>query len=627
MIRLEEVTLTVGGRDLMSGVNLHLRPGERLGLVGRNGTGKTTILRAITGALDPSEGRVHRRGGLTVGELPQDAVSGSDRPLWEEARSGLTELLALEDRLHRSVEAMDGTHESIEAHAKAEDAFRRAGGYAMEEKIGVVLHGLGFTREDWGRSCAEFSGGWQMRIALARLLLSEPDVLLLDEPTNHLDLHSRSWLGAFLAEWKGAVVLVSHDRYVLDRCTTAIAEVRGGALTRFTGNFSRFLELRELKDREQIAARERYEAERSKALDAVARFGAKATKARQAHSRLARVERMEAPEEIARESRPRLTLKAPEGGPELVISLRGVSAGWDAPLFEGLNLELHRGERWFLLGPNGVGKSTLVRVLAGALKPLAGRRAPAARARIGWYEQDQAQALPPEATGLSHLLEQDPFCPESRARAALGALGLSGDRALQPIHTLSGGEKARVALAALALKPWELLLLDEPTNHLDAVTVDVLAGALADWPGALVVITHDRFLVERLATHVVSFQDGELEIHPGVRPEDLEARRGRTGTASEPAEKDSGDGAGDYKARKRRQREIERLGKRVEQVEAEIARLEERLEALDGELEREAADPARVEAILADRVRVDAALEEAMLTWESESAALEQAKI
>jgi len=626
VLRFDDITLSMGGEELISGINLHLRPGDRLGIVGRNGCGKTTLLGVITGRLDPDSGTLHRRNNITVGELPQDAVSGSDRPLWEEARSGLTRLLEMEVRLNRTIENLDGTDESIAKHAAAEDAFRQAGGYAMEETVGIVLHGLGFRREDWTRPCSAFSGGWQMRIALARLLLSRPDVLLLDEPTNHLDLYSRSWLAGFLERWHGAVIIVSHDRHVLDRATTAIAEVRGGRLTRFTGNFTSYLKLRELKDQELAAARAKYEAEHNKALDAVARFGAKATKSKQAHSRLARVERKaaDAPPPPAREPRPRLMLKPPEGGAEEVVSVRNLSAGWDGvPVFEKVDMQVNRGERWFVLGPNGAGKSTLLRALRGTLEPIVGKRHLAHRARVGLYEQDQAKALPRESTGLEYLLLDDPFLAESRARAALGALGLSGEKALQPIGSLSGGEKARVAMAALAMKPWELLLLDEPTNHLDAMTADVLADALEAWPGALVAITHDRHLVERLATHVVVFTPDSVSIHEGVRPEDLEPRRGNTGAKSEPASESAGDGGVDYAARKRRQRERERARRRVANLEKTIEALEAKLEALDADLFREAADPTRVSAILIEREAAGVTLDETMAAWEQEAEALD----
>ena len=621
MIRFEGVSLAVAGRELVRGVDLHIRPGDRLGLVGRNGCGKTTLLGAITGRLEPEAGRIHRRSRLTVGELPQDAVSGSQRPLWQEARSGLGALLELEARLAEAVEALDGSPAAIAAHARAEEAFRAAGGYAMEERIGVVLHGLGFRREDWERPCTEFSGGWQMRIALARLLLSAPDVLLLDEPTNHLDLHSRSWLAGFLEGWRGAVLIVSHDRYVLDRATTAIAEIRGGRLSRYRGNFTSFLRLRALADAERAAAREKYEAERSRAEAAVARFGAKATRSRQVHARLARIERRDAPERAPVERRPRLRLKPPEAGAQELLVLHRVSAGWGGvPVLEGVDLAIGRGERWFVLGPNGCGKSTLLRVLAGELPPLSGRRSAAQRVRIGRYEQDQALALPRERSGLEHLLGEDPFCPEVRARAALGALGLSGEKALQPIGSLSGGEKARVALAGLAMKPWEVLLLDEPTNHLDAVTVDVLAEALEDWPGALVAVTHDRHLVERLATHVAVFRRGGVSIHEGLRPEDLEPRRGSAGP--EVGGRAPGR-AEDYRARKRRQRQRERAARRVAELEGQIEALESELGAIDERLAALAHDPGQVGAALAERAAVAEALDRAMADWERASEAAE----
>ena len=611
MLQLTGLTLSAGGRELMVGIDWHLRPGERVGLVGRNGVGKTTLLRTIAGEHEADSGDI-RRGGR-IGYLPQHGVSTSDDTLWNEARSGMTQLLELEARLNRAIEALDGSEASIARHEKAEAAFRMAGGYAAEERIGEVLFGLGFRKDDWTRSCTQFSGGWQMRIALARLLLAQPEVLLLDEPTNHLDLHARAWLARHLAQHKGALVLVSHDRFVLDRCVSGIVELQHGGIDHYPGTFGRYLVEREERKALLRATREKQGAEAAKLQRFVERFGAKATKAKQAQSRAKRLEKLEAQMVDVREDQaaPRMRFVAPPARGADVLTLRKASAGWDAALFEGLDLHLHRGEAWALLGANGTGKTTLLRALAGEHPLMSGTRALGKGVRVGVFSQDQTRALDAEATGVDVVLEGSPFCTETRARSLLGSLGLQGEKALQPIKTLSGGEKARVALARLAARELDVLLLDEPTNHLDVVSVGVLAQALKAFEGLVVFVSHDRWLISTLATHVLRFDEHGLDLHEGVRPEDLEPPALRVETPTE-----QGSDNTDWKARQKAKREAERNRKKLAATEERIAVLEERLSEVDEALGTQADDPDAVTELLSERQRVSDELDEAMELWE-----------
>ncbi|MCA9494199.1 MAG: ABC-F family ATP-binding cassette domain-containing protein, partial [Myxococcales bacterium] len=592
----------------------HLHPGDHVGLVGRNGSGKTTLLRAMVGELGADGGRIVVRSGARVGWLPQQAVSGSTRTVWEEARSGMTRLLALKAELD-AAEARAGDPGGPERLERATDAFRLAGGYAADEKVGEVLHGLGFLPETWHRTCDTFSGGWQMRIALARLLLSDPDVALFDEPTNHLDLEARTWLANHLAAAPYAFVVVSHDRWLLDRCVSRVAEVRNRKVHEYTGNFASFLAQRELRDEQAATAYGRQQSEIARLERFVERFGAKATKAAQARSRqkaLDKMERVDAPEKQRKAAR----LKLPEAPPGALQAVQLVNAtvGWseDAPVLSGVDLSLDRGMRLVLLGPNGCGKSTILRALAGDSVLLAGRRRLGDRVRIGVFHQDLAQELPPDPSPLDLLAQENPLVPPERVRSVLGALGLPGDMALRPIGVLSGGEKARVALASLVLRPCNVLMLDEPTNHLDAETVDVLVEALQDYEGAVLLVTHDRFVVERVATHVGRIADGKLTLREGVRPEDFERPKAeKVGVTEVSAE------AVDHQERKRRQREAERARRRLQQVQDEIPKAEAKLAELDDALIAAATDHAKVTELARQREQVQSAVDGLYAEWEA----------
>ena len=608
MLRLEDVTLAIGTREVLDGATMHLHPGERAGLVGPNGAGKTTLLRLLVGELEAERGRVVRRAGADIGYLPQKAVSGSTRTVWEEAAGALGRLQQLGATLAAlEADVAQGRPGAIERHAEASEAFRLAGGWAIEERIGTVLHGLGFRPEQWHQPCDTFSGGWQMRIALARLLLAEPDVWILDEPTNHLDLAARTWLAEFLVARGRTVLLVSHDRWFLDRVCDRTIELRHGRLDAWKGNLSSWLAERERRAAAELAAFEAQQDEISKLQGFVDRFGAKATKASQAQSRvraLERMDRLDAP--TADGPRARLVLPNAPGCAEEVVVLERAAVGWpESPaLVRDLDLTLLRGERLALIGPNGIGKSTLLAAIAGTLPLSAGRRRLGREVRIGWYRQDVAQALRADATPLEVAHAASPLTPEPRVRGVLGALGLRGDAALRRIGDLSGGEKSRVVLASFVLQPANLLLLDEPTNHLDAVTVEVLADALAAWTGALVLVSHDRYLVERLATRAIRFDGASFTSFDRLTPEVFSSGAKRVTRASTVPSA----AALSHDERKRRQRELARIERKSEQLFEESARVEAKAESLDAEMVANATDPQAMRRLVSERDAVDARL-------------------
>ncbi len=615
MIQVDDATLALGGDILLEGGSWHVRPGERVGLVGRNGTGKSTLLRAIVGEVGLDRGTVTRRPGARLGWLPQRAVSGSTRPVWDEVASSMDWFHLLKAELDAAGQAVIADQPgAAERLADATEIFRTQGGFAVDAAIGEVLHGLGFAPDRWHAPCDTFSGGWQMRIALARLLLSRPEIALLDEPTNHLDLEARSWLAAFLARVPWTVVVVSHDRWLLDRAVTRIAEIRSARLHHYVGNFAAFLKERESRRADQLGKFARQQAEIARLEGFVERFGAKATKAAQAKSKqkaIDRIERVEAPENDG--DLPRFRLPAPRGSDRVAIALRGATAGWTTPVFQGCDLELERGMRIAVLGPNGAGKSTLLHALAGRLPLAAGQRLVADGLRIGVFSQDLAAELPAAETALQWLSALAPLVPPQRIRAVLGALGLRGDDALRELGGLSGGEKARVALAALAIRPHEALLLDEPTNHLDAESVDALVDALEAWEGALVLVTHDRWLVERLATHVVRIDPGSIRFRIGLRPEDFER------PPPEPVAQRIAEPATDHVARRKRERDRDRLVRQIQALEQEIADDEAQMASLQ---ERMYLEYDRAAALAQERRAIAARAEARYATWEALDAEL-----
>jgi ATP-binding cassette subfamily F protein 3 len=443
-------------------------------------------------------------------------------------------------------------------------------------------------------------------------LLSEPDVALLDEPTNHLDLHARSWLAEALRVAPWTTLVVSHDRHLLDRVATRIVEVRDESLYSWTGNFTQFLAAREAHRLQQEAEARNVDAQISHLQSFVDRFGAKATKASQAKSRQKQIDKIERVEIRAAPPLPRIQLPEPPASAQRMVRLAGVDVGWPGGpvLQKGVELELERGMRVALVGDNGSGKSTLLRTIAGELAPLAGRRTPGDRVRMGVFHQDLAAELPPDERPIDVVTAAAPALDTAKVRSILGALGLSGDAALRPIRLLSGGERARVALAALTARPHNLLLLDEPTNHLDAETVEVLVRALAAWTGALVLVSHDRWVVEQLATHVLRM-DGTAELKIGVDPSVFERTTERVGVVVDRTRRDA------HTDRKRGSREAERARKRLDNLPADLERAEAEVARVDAALVEAALDWARSTELGAERAKLQAAVDALYAEWEA----------
>lgn len=630
MLQLIKVSKSFAGQTVLNTVDWHLRPGERVGLCGENGAGKSTLLRLLAGLHEADAGTVQIARGTLVGYLPQDGLEHAGRSLFTEVRSALQHLLDIEGELARLEERISRTHgeADLERYAVLQEEFLQRGGYAMEAEVARVLKGLGFSESDHDKPCEHFSGGWQMRIALAKLLLQRPNLLLLDEPTNHLDLPARDWLEEYLAGYPHTVVLVSHDRFFLDRVVTRIVEIWHAGLTDYPGDYTRYLAARD----ERVAAlreakrRQDEEVERIEAF--INKFRYNSIKAPLVQSRLKqleKIERIDLPPE-----RKRIAFSfppAPRGG-RLAVALRGASHGYGAQtVLAGVELEIERGERLALVGANGAGKSTLMRLLAGQEVPRSGRREEGAGLLMAYFAQDQAHTLDPQATVLEQITRAAPFDMVPKVRNLLGAFLFHGDDVHKRVAVLSGGERNRLALAILLLRPANLLLLDEPTNHLDLQSKEVLLAALRGYTGTLVFVSHDRYFVDALATRVVEIAAGTASSYLG-NYEDFLRAKGGSGHSSLRVETlaTTGSAPGEEKSarlvshaeRKAAQRESQRREKQLRAVEERIAVLEGELKGLVEELQNPAlaTDHARLYPLIDRHTALQGELEQAMQEWE-----------
>jgi len=537
-LRLADVAISRGASPLLKNIEWSVQPNERWGIVGINGAGKSTLLGAITGTVRMDSGQALVHSNVRVGYLRQSAVSGSTRTVFEEAKSEMTlvEDASIELELRtRIVEDGDYSEEALDALAAAQENFQVLGGYEQEQLVETVLKGLGFEPEDSNKLCSDFSGGWQMRIALARLLLSKPSLLLLDEPSNHLDSAARDWLGKYIANYDGSVVLVSHDVGLMDASVNSIAEITAGTLLEYRScTYRKYLEEKEFRALSAQAEYEKNLEEAAQLQKFIDKFGA-GTKSKSAQSRVKALEKMKKegkldppPVAVVTSAKiPYLKLPPPpKPYGENLMELKGASIGYDpdeSPLLTDIDLTIPRGMKLLLRGPNGAGKSTLLKALRGNVEDMIqeGSKIDNERLKLGVFTQDLAQELDKEAKAVDLVTsyartgeDGDITVTDEAARSVMGALGLGGEKPLRKIAALSGGEKARVALSMFALKASNLLMLDEPSNHLDVGCIQGLANALSEWggkDGAIVVISHDREFCDKVGfTHVGTVMDGSL---------------------------------------------------------------------------------------------------------------------
>ena len=524
MLQLQDVTKAFGEKVLLEHVTWQVGDRDRVGLCGPNGAGKTTLLKMLAGLDEPDTGVIQKPNALTLGYLPQDGLSHSGRTVVAEASLALKPLLDLKTEMHDLEEKLgdpalsEADHQTILArYSEVQDRFRLSDGYQIELKVATVLRGLGFEPELQDQLTDHLSGGWQMRLALAKLLLSAPDLLLLDEPTNHLDLDARNWLEEYLVAYPHSVILVSHDRYFLDAVVTHIADLTLRKITEYHTNYTKYLEARDAALERLREAKRRQDEEIQRVEEFINRFRYQATKAAQVQSRikmLEKVERLEVPPE-----RKRIHFQfpsAPKSG-RMVLELKGARKTYgDKVVLANVDLHIERGDRIALVGPNGAGKSTLMRLLSGEEAPDRGARADGHQVVMQYFAQDEATRLDPTLTVYETLSAGSPHTMVPMIRNILGGFLFSGDDVYKKAAVLSGGERTRLAVARMLLRPSNTLLLDEPTNHLDIDSKEVLLDALADYGGTLIFVSHDRYFVEKLATKIIDVGDGKATLYPGT---------------------------------------------------------------------------------------------------------------
>ncbi|MFN0016385.1 MAG: ABC-F family ATP-binding cassette domain-containing protein [Saprospiraceae bacterium] len=610
MLTLNNVFVKYGNRTLLDSVNLAVKPGERIGLVGRNGAGKSTLLKIIADEMSPHEGNVVKPTHFTVGYLHQDMLLPKGKTVLDETMTAFAEVLALEKQLHdiqnelavREDYETDAYHKLIEDMGDLTEHLHHLGHATTTADAERVLTGLGFQHKDMERLTDEFSGGWQMRIELAKILLRQPDLLLLDEPTNHLDIESILWLEDWLTKYPGMAIVISHDRRFLDNVTNRTVEIMLGRLDDYKVTYSKYVEL-SAERREKLSAaydnQQRVIADRERT---IARFMAKATKTKMAQSmqkQLDKMERVEIDEQDTSVMKLRFP-EAPRAG-EVVATAEHLTKRYgNLKVLENVDFQLLRGERVAFVGQNGQGKTTLAKILVAAETATSGKAGVGYNVSIGYYAQNQAETLDPKITLLETMEKYSPPEMRTKLRSVLGGFLFSGEDVDKKVVALSGGERARLALACMLLRPFNFLVLDEPTNHLDMLSKDVLKQALLDFSGTLLVVSHDREFLSNLTTRTIEFRDHRLHEYLGDVNYFLEKRRldnmrqveMRNNGVRVAAEQQRAavNGAGDGvnsgtvlspEEKKQLQRTIQRTERRISEIEAELKKIEAKMAETD----------------------------------------------
>ncbi len=624
MIDFKNVSLRRGPRELIAGLNWRIQPGERIGIVGQNGTGKTSLFQLLLGEIHPDAGDIAGTEGLDIATVRQHEPAGP-QPAIEYVLDGDHELRSVEAELSRAEAEGNGTRQA-ELHGRLAEI----DGYAARARAARLLHGLGFAADVHDRPLDSFSGGWRMRLNLAAALMRRCDLLLLDEPTNHLDMDAVFWLQEYLASHPATLLIISHDRDFLDAVTQTTLHLEHRRAYYYSGNYTAFEAMRAEAKAQQQAAYENQQKKLAQLQHFVDRFRAKATKARQAQSKLKQMERMEKVEAAHVDSPFQFEFRQPSRLSDTLIRLDNAAVGYDGqPLVSGIKLRLVPGDRLAILGRNGAGKSTVMKLLAGALEPLDGEVQPDRYLNVGYFAQHQLEQLDSKASALEHLQRAEPNAREQDLRDFLGGFDFHGDKALEPIGPFSGGEKARLALALVVHARPNLLLLDEPTNHLDLDMRHALETALAGYTGAVVMIAHDRHLIDATCEqiwyvsegHLAPF-DGDLDDYRKWLAGQGAAREGGRSKASASLSAANGSDSG-HKA-DRRQR-VKSLQKTVKQAETEMNRLTREIESVNQELAKPSvySNPTESARLGQEQSRLKRQLETIEARWLKDAEALE----
>ncbi|HPR87307.1 MAG TPA: ABC-F family ATP-binding cassette domain-containing protein [bacterium] len=650
MLQIRNLSYHIGERALLKEINWVINPGKRVALIGPNGAGKTTLLRIIKGDLEPHDGVMIKPKEYTIGYLPQEEIAVGSGPILAAVLEGHGEILRLEEQI-AELHAILNTHTEddeklLERLGALESRYDALGGYTIENQAKAILTGLGFGEIDYQRPMSEFSGGWRMRVYLARLLLLNPDLLLLDEPTNHLDLPSLEWLESYLLSFAGSMVLVSHDRFFIDRLAQEITELDRGVLTHYSGNYHLYEKQKAESEELLLKQWEAMRDERERQQKFINRFRYKATKAAAVQSRIKMLEKM-AEVELPPPPPPRIHFRLRVAGTSYkdVLHIEKLNFRYAGPwVLQDLNLDVYRGQKVALVGVNGAGKTTLTRLIYGELQPESGSIKIGERTTIGYYAQHQVDSLSLDATAYAEVASTTAQSLAPRIRDILGLFQFHGDAVFKPIRVLSGGEKARVSLAKILLSPVNFLIMDEPTNHLDTGAKEALEEALRDYDGTLLLIAHDRYFLDKLVTRVIELREGRLTMYEGNYSDYIAKREADAARAAEaarsaqahlteaaaetptPARKSKEQKRQEAEARQAISRDRNRLEQTIARIEAEIQAREEKKSTLEAQL----ANPQSYKngefaaQLTRDYTLVKSELEWLVTEWSENQQALEQ---
>jgi ATP-binding cassette, subfamily F, member 3 len=634
MIQLSGAGKRFGPKLLFEDLTWMITAQDRAGLVGANGSGKTTLLKVLAGIESLDYGRLSVTRGVSSGYLPQDGLSLSGRSVFAECMSVFASLQQMEVEMEELTHKMGELDPAGPEYAQVADRFhqldsefRTRDGYAIEAQVGTVLSGLGFPHEEWNKRTEDFSGGWQMRIALAKLLLEKPNLLLLDEPTNHLDLEARNWLEQYLANYPYAFVLISHDRYFLDVTVNKIVEIWNRGVHFYSGNYEKYLRQKQERT-EQLEAAYRNQRERIEQLEAfISRFRYQATKAKQVQSRIKELEKIERIELPNEEKTIHFSFPQPKPSGRIVAEFQNVSKSYgDKFVFGGVDFIIERGDRIALVGVNGAGKSTLIKLLAGSEPLSSGEYRLGHNAEVDYFAQDQYKELDPNARMLDDLQGEAPRSTNTELRSLLGCFLFSEDDVFKRIGVLSGGERNRYALARMLLQPSNFLLLDEPTNHLDMRAKDVLLESLEKYSGTVVFVSHDRYFIDKLATRIFEVGNGEVHVFPGNYEDYIWRKEGKQIDLTLPTNGHSSSQVPqppspnpDSAAKRVNPLKLKKQQNRAKELESQIAALEAEIASHEESLANfvSAEETIRVSSLL-DKRR--ATLETLLAEWEEASA-------
>ncbi|HGD5246607.1 TPA: ABC-F family ATP-binding cassette domain-containing protein [Streptococcus pneumoniae] len=625
ILQANKIERSFAGEVLFDNINLQVDERDRIALVGKNGAGKSTLLKILVGEEEPTSGEINKKKDISLSYLAQDSRFESENTIYDEMLHVFDDLRRTDKQLRQmELEMGEKSGEDLDKlmsdYDRLSENFRQAGGFTYEADIRAILNGFKFDESMWQMKIAELSGGQNTRLALAKMLLEKPNLLVLDEPTNHLDIETISWLENYLVNYSGALIIVSHDRYFLDKVATITLDLTKYSLDRYVGNYSRFVELKEQKLATEAKNYEKQQKEIAALEDFVNRNLVRASTTKRAQSRrkqLEKMERLDKPE--AGKKAANMTFQSEKTSGNVVLTVENTAIGYDGEvLSQPINLDLRKMNAVAIVGPNGIGKSTFIKSIVDQIPFIKGEKRFGANVEVGYYDQTQSK-LTPSNTVLDELWNDFKLTPEVEIRNRLGAFLFSGDDVKKSVGMLSGGEKARLLLAKLSMENNNFLILDEPTNHLDIDSKEVLENALIDFDGTLLFVSHDRYFINRVATHVLELSENGSTLYLGNYDYYVEkkatAEMSQTEEASTSNQAKEASPVNDYQAQKESQKEVRKLMRQIESLEAEIEELESQSQAISEQM-LETNDADKLMELQAELDKISHRQEEAMLEWE-----------